>query len=72
MLKKLKQRWNAETPTFWKYVRNLSGIVISVISAAILTVTTAGLPLPGNSGQYLAIMLLFAGGITAFAGTRVK
>ena len=72
MWKKIKQRWMAETPRVWKFVRNFSASV-GAISTAILTAeTAAGVELPEIYRKLLALGIAIGAGVAAFSQMHQK
>lgn len=70
MIKKFKLMWKAETPKFWKLVRNAAGAVSAVILTGVPALIGAGLTLPDGLGKVLVYAFLASNAITAYAGTR--
>lgn len=69
---KLIRKWKAETPAFWKFVRNASVAATTSITAGLLAVSTGGLVLPEKATTVLSCSLFVFGFITGYAGTREK
>lgn len=69
---KFIEKWKAETPAFWKLIRNASAAAITSITAGLLAVSTGGISLPEKVTTVLSCSLFAFGFITGYAGTREK
>jgi hypothetical protein len=72
LFKKFIKKWKAETPVFWKFVRNASVAATTSITAGLLAVSTGGISLPEKTTTVLSCSLFVFGFITGYAGTREK
>ena len=73
IVKRFLAKWKAETPVFWKWVRNTSLTVTTAIGSGILAVSSGGLSLPEHITTTLSIVLFVCGALsTVYAGTREK
>lgn len=72
MLKKVVDRWRAETPRLWRYVRNASAMV-GAVSTAILTAETAvGVDISDGFKKLLAWGVAVGAGMASIAQLHKK
>lgn len=72
LLKTIVNKWKAETPAFWKVVRNSSAAAVTSITTGLLAVSSGGVSLPENVTTVLCCSLFVFGFLTGYAGTREK
>ncbi|WP_321517421.1 hypothetical protein [uncultured Bacteroides sp.] len=72
IINEFRRKWKAETPFFWKWIRNVSVSITSALGAGILAVSSGGLSLPEHTTTYLSYFILIIGTIAGYAGTREK
>lgn len=63
-------KWKSDTPVFWKWIRNTSATITTVISAGLLAVSTGGLVLPEQMTVYLSYALFAFGCLMRYSATR--
>lgn len=72
LLLRIKERWNAETPRLWKWVRNASATIGTVSTAILVAENTAGGIMSHTSATLLSWGVALGAGMAAFAQTREK